>query len=365
MKHAAPHPQPPTPLRRALRTMNRVTAMFLIGAVLVACFAQVLSSPPQSADSYSSAQDTHPVQPRIDQSKVVPLPAIRAPEDFGTRAMEHVRMLTSFGPRHSGTPGWSRQLDYLQSQLQELGLVAVRDTWTDRKELLTFTNLSVTIPGKRPERILLGAHHDTKCTTGHKDPAHNFHFVGANDGGSGVAVLLEIARVLQRTPPEATLQLVFFDGEESLDWTWNDGARALFGSRRFVKQYREDLIVAPEATPRILAMVLVDLVGRTDLHLQEELYSTSRLRTLQWSAAVALGYQQQVFRRAEAASDDHMPFLEYGIPALDIIDLTGNPFWHTKDDTIDNMSAKSLQTTGDLVLTLLPAIAAEYLPARN
>lgn len=361
---AQPRPQP-TPLRRALQTMNRVTAMFLIGAVLVACFAQVLNSPPQATGNYSPAADSPPQQPRIDQGKVVPLQPIRATDGFGERALEHVRVLTSFGPRHTGTPGWSRQLDYLQAQLQELGLVAERDTWTDRKELLTFTNLSVTIPGKRPERILLGAHHDTKCATGHANPAHNFHFVGANDGGSGVAVLLELARELQRKPPEATVQLVFFDGEESLDWDWNDGARALFGSRRFVKRYREDLIVEPEATPRIVAMVLLDLVGRTDLHLQEELYSTSRLRTLQWSAAVALGYQQQVFRRAEAASDDHTPFLEHGIPSLDIIDLKGNPFWHTKDDTIDNMSAKSLQTTGDLVLTLLPAIAAEYLPARN
>jgi hypothetical protein len=107
-------------------------------------------------------------------------------------------------------------------------------------------------------------------------------------------------------------------------------------------------------------MVLLDMVGRTDLHIQEELYSTRQLRKILWSAAVAGGQQQFVFRRAEAAADDHKPFLDVGIPAVDLIDLNGNPHWHKATDTIENMSAKSLQVTADLVLTMLPEVERTY-----
>jgi glutaminyl-peptide cyclotransferase len=303
-------------------------------------------------------------QPEIDRSRpLAPLAAVRAPAGFGDRALAHVRELTSFGPRNPGTPGWSRQLDYVTAQLQRHGLTVQRDTWTDRKELITFTNLSATVRGRRPERILLACHHDTKCTTGHPDPAHNFHFVGANDGASGVAVLLELAPILAASTREATIELVFFDGEESLDWTWNDAARALFGSRRYVQRHRDALLLHQEA--RIAAVVLLDMVGRTDLHLQEELYSTKGLRETLWRAAVACGHERLVFQRAEAASDDHKPFLDVGIPAVDLIDLNGNPHWHKPTDTIENMSAASLQIAGDLVLTMLPEVERDHVLNRN
>ncbi|MBL8736350.1 MAG: Zn-dependent exopeptidase M28 [Planctomycetes bacterium] len=297
----------------------------------------------------------------IDQKVVQPLPVVRAPAGLGERAFAHVQALVAMGPRHTAaqpTPGWSRQLDHIVTTLRGLGLEPVRDTWTDRKELLTFTNVSVRIPGRRPDRILLACHHDTKCTTGHSDPAHNFPFVGANDGASGVGLLLALAAELAKTEREATLELVFFDGEESLDWTWNDAARALFGSKRYVRSHRDRTLTGDE--PRIAAMVLLDMVGRTDLHIQEELYSTRALRQLCWSAAVATGHQDVFFRRAEAASDDHKPFLEVGIPAIDLIDLNGNPHWHKSTDTIENVSAASLQRVADVVLTLLPAIEQEF-----
>ena len=111
---------------------------------------------------------------------------------------------------------------------------------------------------------------------------------------------------------------------------------------------------------RSSALVLLDMVGRTDLHIQEELYSTPRLRTLLWSAAKACGHEREFFRVAESASDDHRPFLDVGIPAIDLIDLNGNPHWHKKTDTVDNMSAASLQKVADVVLTMLPAIEQEY-----
>jgi Zn-dependent M28 family amino/carboxypeptidase len=187
--------------------------------------------------------------------------------------------------------------------------------------------------------------------------------VGANDGASGVAFLLALAPVLAAGPREATIELVFFDGEESLDWKWNDGARALFGSKRFAQKHRDALLLGQEA--RIEALIVVDMVARTDLHIQDELYSTLALRQLLWSAAVATKHEPSFLQRAEAASDDHKPFLDVGIPALDLIDLNGNPHWHEKTDTIENVSGKSLQVVADVVLTLLPEVERRYVTERR
>ncbi len=327
------------------------------GAILAACIgASLATRKPPPADGGGAVR--LPQDPAISQSEVLPLTAVRTPADFGDRAFAHARAITEMGQRDPGTPGWTQQLDYIEAQLRGCGIAAERDTWTDAKEKITFTNLSATIPGKRQERIVLACHHDTKRMSGHPDPEHNFAFVGANDGASGVAVLLALAPLLAAGPREATIELVFFDGEESLDWSWNDAARALFGSKRYVKRQRDAELLG-EAS-RIAAMVLLDMVGRTDLHIQEELYSTTHLRQLLWSAAVACGHQQHVFRRAEAAADDHKPFLEVGIPALDLIDLNGNPHWHKPTDTLANLAPASLRITGDLVLTMLPAIERDY-----
>jgi Zn-dependent M28 family amino/carboxypeptidase len=345
--------------------MRRLTAIALGVSVLGACFGATLGNGFGRAGGPLPTRHGPQDQQPIDRKQVAALAPVRAPKGLGDAAMQHVQALCAFGPRHPGSPGWSQQLEYIANALQKHGLSVQRDTWTDRKELITFTNLSVTIPGKRKDRIVLGAHHDTKCMQGHPDPEHNFHFVGANDGASGVALLLELAPVLLATPRDATIELVFFDGEESLDWAWNEAARALFGSKRFVARHRDARLVDPAKEPPIAAMVLLDMVGRKDLHLQEELYSTPELRQIQWSAAVASGHQAHVFQRAEAAADDHKPFLDVGIPAVDLIDLNGNPHWHTPQDTVDNMSGKSLQITADLVLTMLPAIEHAYVVRKD
>ena len=340
--------------------MNRTAVATGLIALSAACFGVSLARrtelPPSGAPQAPGEQ-----QP-VDQGRPLPLDAVRAPADCGQRAMEHVQAVVGFGARHSGlapTPGWSRQLDYIAAELQRAGLTVARDTWTDKREQITFTNLSGTLPGKHRDRIVLACHHDTKCTQGHADAARNFAFVGANDGGSGVGLLLALAPVLTQRQHDATIELLFLDGEESLDWDWNNAARALFGSKRYVQRQRDAELES--GAPRVAALVLLDMVGRTDLHIQEELYSTPRLRTILWSAAVACGHQQQFFRRAEAASDDHRPFLDVGIPAVDLIDLNGNPYWHKATDVAANMSAASLQRVADVVLTMLPAIEQEYL----
>ena len=328
-----------------------------------ACLGAVISAKKQANDQPQRNQEPNQyltrIQPAIDQTQTLQLDLKKVSDDFSEQAFRHVRTLVEFGPRYYGQPGWSKQLDYIEMTLKKAGIETKRDTWTDRKELITFSNITATIPGKQKERIVLGCHHDTKCTTGHPDQAHNFHFVGANDGASAVALLLCLAPILKSQQNQATIELVFFDGEESLDWNWNEAARALFGSKRYVKKHRDALLLGNES--RIEAMVLLDMVGSKNLHIQEELYSTELMRRICWSAAIATGNQQHFFRRAEAAADDHKPFLDVGIPSIDLIDLNGNPTWHTKDDTIENMSPQSIQKVADVVLTMLPAIEQAYL----
>jgi glutaminyl-peptide cyclotransferase len=345
--------------------MRATTVMVLLLGGLAACLGAALATRSQTPDkARASEAGRHGKQePEVDKRQITKLNAVRAPADLGDEAFRHARMLVDFGPRYAGTPGWSRQLDHIETTLKAQGLAVKRDTWTDRKELLTFTNLAAVIPGKRKERIVLGCHHDTKCTTGHENPEHNFHFVGANDGASAVGLLLALAPVLAASKFEATLELVFFDGEESLDWTWNEGARALFGSKRYVQRHRDALLLGDEA--RIEALVLLDMVGRTDLHIQDETYSTLNLRQITWSAAVACGHERFFFQRAEAASDDHKPFLDVGIPAVDLIDLNGNPHWHKVTDTLDNMSPASIQVVAEVVLTMLPEVERQYVLARK
>lgn len=343
--------------------MRATTAMAVVLGALGACLGAAMVAHQQD-DKKAAPAPTYTAQgPEVDKRKVEKLTAVFAPAGFGDQAFAHMKALVDFGVRTPGSPGWSKQLEYMDKALQTAGLEVRRDTWTDRRELITFTNLAATIPGKRKERIVLACHHDTKCASGHQDPKHNFHFVGANDGASGVALLLALAPVLAATPREATIELVFFDGEESLDWTWNDAARALFGSKRFAQKHRDALLLGQE--PRIEALILLDMVGRTDLHIQDELYSTTGLRQLLWSAAVATSHEPQFMQRAEAASDDHKPFLDVGIPALDLIDLNGNPHWHDKTDTIDNVSGKSLQIVADVLLTLLPEVERHYVIERR
>lgn len=345
--------------------MKRPAAAVLV-LLLAACFGAGLaqrsrnasSMPPTQAPQAASQPKMHSA---IDQADLLELAAVRAPADFGEQAMAHMKAITNFGPRHTATmptPGWTQQLDYICDQLEKSGLVVERDTWTDRKELLTFTNVRAVVKGKHKDRIVLACHHDTKCTQGHADPSRNFHFVGANDGGSGVAFLLAIAPVLLQRQNEATIELLFLDGEESLDWNWNNATRALFGSKRFVQRQRDAELLGK--AERIRALVLLDMVARSDLHIQEELYSTTELRRILYSSAIATGHRDRFFRMAESASDDHVPFLDVGIPAVDLIDLKDNPHWHKATDTLENCSAASLQIVGDVVLTMLPAIEAQY-----
>lgn len=290
------------------------------------------------------------------------LERVKFGDDLGKRAHAHVAKLVGFGERYSGTPGWRQSLDYLAKQLTELGLEVERDRWHDAKENVEFENVVGRLHGRSSERIVLGAHHDTKRCAGHDDPAHNFLFLGANDSGSGCGLLLALAEDLKKRDNPASFDFVFFDGEESMTWDWNGGARALFGSRRFAARERELVVGKPK--PRIATFILLDMVGAKDLQLDDETNSDPELKRIFRAAAKACGHESYFFQKQQSVSDDHLPFLDLGIRSIDLVDLFDNPQWHTKDDVLEHISDKSLQIVGEVVLTALPEIERSYLTVK-
>jgi glutaminyl-peptide cyclotransferase len=261
----------------------------------------------------------------------------------GKLALEHARQLVAIGPRVAGTPGAKQARDYIAKQMSPLGLKVQEQTFEAATPLglATMVNLRVTVPGAAASgRLIVAGHYDTKRFT-------EFTFVGANDGGSSAAFLIELARVLAARKNPFPIELLFLDGEEAVvEWTNNDHT---YGSRYYVEQARKEGTLGS-----IRALVLVDMIGDASLRLPREPNSTRWLVDAIWGAARKL--QRREFVDEEfAVEDDHMPFLQAGVPAVDIIDLD-YPAWHRADDTMDKLSARSLQTVGDVLLAALPEI---------
>jgi Zn-dependent M28 family amino/carboxypeptidase len=170
--------------------------------------------------------------------------------------------------------------------------------------------------------------------------------VGANDGGSSTAFLLELARTLAARPREYTYWIAFFDGEEArASWTSTD---SLYGSRRMAAD-----LARRNALPR--AVIVADMIGDRDLNIRREAASTPWLTDLVWEGARRLGQSAHFLPDARAVEDDHVPFLRAGVPATLLIDFDF-PWWHTAQDTLDKVSARSLQVVGDVLLETLPAL---------
>ena len=248
-----------------------------------------------------------------------------------------------FGPRPAGSPALDQTRRYILEQLKTAGINAVEQPFTATTPVgrVTMTNVVATIPGRRPERIILASHFDTKLF---KD----VRFVGANDGASSTAALLELGRVLASRQNPFTIELLFLDGEEAVvEWSATDST---YGSRHYVTAARQSGSLA-----RIRAFVLLDMIGDRDLTIRRDSNSTPWLTDIVWSAAARLGHGGAFVGEFMAIEDDHLPFLQAGVPAVDIIDLD-NPTWHTPLDDLEHVSPKSLQIVGDVVLAALPEI---------
>jgi Zn-dependent M28 family amino/carboxypeptidase len=249
------------------------------------------------------------------------------------------------GPRPAGSPGAQKTRDYIKQQLAALGLAVEEQTFDAATPIGTVRMVNVrAFLGERsaPRRLIVASHYDTKLF-------RNMRFVGANDGGSSTGFLIELARVLRQQPPAIPVEFLFLDGEEAVvEWQGNDNT---YGSRHYVQSARNDGTLG-----QIGALILVDMIGDRELRVKRESQSTPWLTELIWSTARALGRTEFV-EESTAIDDDHLPFLEAGVPAVDIIDFD-YPHWHEASDTLDKVSAESLQVVGDVLLAALPAIVA-------
>lgn len=253
----------------------------------------------------------------------------------GARAYADVETQVAFGPRIPGTGGHAQAIEWMRGELIEAG-------WhVEVQESEAMGNPVRNLVARRSDgnpQIVLGAHYDTRIYADNDpDPAnHSQPVPGANDGASGVAVLLELARTLP--PDSVNVWLVFFDAEDNgriAGWDW------ILGSREFVVNNT----VQPQA------VVIVDMIGDADLNIYKERNSHPGITDEIWSVAGSLGYGDRFIPEYKYSMlDDHTPFLETGIPAADIIDFD-YPYWHTVSDTPDKVSAQSLEAVGKTLWT--------------
>jgi len=279
-----------------------------------------------------------------------PLPDLSA-QFNASNAWRHVEALVAIGPRHAGTPGIEKARRYIEASLHESGLRVEFQVFEDNtpKGKIKFVNVIAYPQWRRGPRILLASHYDTI-------DLGKVHFVGANDSGSSTGMLLELARVLAGHPMQPTPYFVFFDGEEPIG-EWAD-ANGLYGSRYLVRAWKQRGELAS-----VRAMILADMVGDRNLKVRVPSHSTPSLVKAMFDASTELGYRGFFGYMSEDMSDDHVPFLRAGIPAIDLIDYEYgsapglNDYWHTANDTLDKISPQSLEIVGRTILKMLPKVA--------
>jgi glutaminyl-peptide cyclotransferase len=271
-----------------------------------------------------------------------------APPRFdGARAYEDIRQLVAIGPRPAGSPAIQLTRDYIKKQLIAAGLTPDEQPFDAKTPIGTIhmINVRATLPGTGSDRgrLVIGGHYDTKLSP-------DFPFVGASDGGSSTAFLLELARALKGRRNPMPIELLFLDGEEATLWDWDTHTT----DHTYGSQYYVDTAQRAGTLKDIRAFILVDMIGDRDLQIKRETYSTAWLTDVIWAAAARLKRREFV-AESSAIEDDHVPFLKAGVEAVDLIDLD-YPAWHTREDTLDKVSAGSLEAVGQVLLAALPEI---------
>lgn len=265
----------------------------------------------------------------------------------GGRAFEDLKRLVAFGPRPAGSKALAESRKWMTEELRQAGCQVEEDAFVASTPFgnVPMTNLIAKAPGTRPRIVILAGHYETKHFT-------DFSFVGANDGGSSAAFLLEMARVVCRRKNVFTTWLVFFDGEEAFeDFSETDG---LYGSRHLVSR-----LTAGGELSRVHALILVDMIGDAQLNIFREANSTPWLAHQVFEAARRLGYTGHFQADSRAVVDDHVPFVNAGVSAVDLIDFDYGPkngYWHTAKDTPDHCSPASLTLVGRVVMATLEAL---------
>lgn len=319
--------------------------------LLLACGSQPVEPAPQQSPP-PAAEPALPAAPEPASSRPESEPARSAPPGVsGETALEHVRQLVNVaGERWPGSPGhdWAQRYIVRHLRLAYAEVEEVNFVTRTPQGLVAMKNIIGKIPGESPDIIVLAGHYETLRRDG---------FVGANDGGSSTALLLELARELGRSQPNpTTVWVVFFDGEEAFQqWSGTDG---IYGSRYQANAWRRAGVLE-----RIKAVIVVDMIGDRDLALRREANSTRWLTDLVWSVAREKGYADHFLEETYAVEDDHTPFLREGIPAVDLIDFEygpGNRYWHTGEDTPDKLSPDSFEIVGEVVLEVVRRLSQSW-----
>ncbi len=278
-----------------------------------------------------------------------PVLSAQAPAKFlGKNALNHTAAMVAFGPRPSGSPELDKTRKYIESQLESWKLKPEVDSFTEPTPIgkIAMYNYIVKFPGASEKVVLVAGHYDTKRF---KD----FKFLGANDGGSSAGVLLEMARVLAATPKrDATVWLVFHDGEEAQEGPWTS-SDSLHGARHLANKLQ-----ASGETRKIKALINIDMIGNKDLSILRDTYSTPWLNDIVRQTASAIGLGKVFNGDVTDIQDDHLPYLAAGVPSVDLIDFTSmDTFWHKEGDKMDKLSAESMEAVGRVVLASIDAIA--------
>lgn len=330
-----------------------------IAAMICGCHSAA-SNPAAASGASSSAAQESAAQITTEAAKAPP--ASQTGGFDGARAYEQVAKLVSFGPRPPGSDAIRRTQDYIHSQLAGFGCTVDEDSFNAQTPVgnVSMKNIIVKVPGEAQGIILLLTHYDTLRLD---------NFVGAEDGGSSSGLMLEMARDLCGGKPQTNAAwIAFLDGEEAqlvqngvAQWT---DADSVYGSRELAAR----MAVAGDLK-RVRAVILADMTGQYNLRIERESSSTLGLTDLVWKTAARLGYGNIFVQQPTTVEDDHGPFLKRGVPAVDIIDLDGYPYWHTPQDTLDKVSAASLAEVGYVILTTVQELqklgAANFASARK
>lgn len=332
------------------------------GLAVVACAHDAATGvAAQAAPNNAAAASTATAAPVISPEDKAP-PASQTGGFDGQKAYDYTAKQVSFGPRPPDSDAIRQTQAYIVTQLKSFGCDVDKDDFHAPTPIgdLAMENIVAKIPGTGKGIILLMTHYDTVRLPG---------FVGADDAGSSTGLMLEMASVLcsAKTKQPNSVWIAFVDGEEDQQnftsaeearTTWND-PDTTYGSRELAA--RMDL---SGDLKQIRALILADMVGQKNLRVQPEANSTKWLADLVWKTADRL-HCQDVFipKETGAVTDDHGPFLKRGVPSVDIIEadwLTGYPYWHTTEDTLDKLSPKSLAITGYVILESVSELQKKF-----
>jgi peptidase M28-like protein len=286
-----------------------------------------------------------PAQPAAAAPAIFKIPdqPVSSPRVDSARAMQYVKDVVGIGPRPVGSPGHRKLEEMIQSRLK--GDSVEVDEFPLKTPVGNFTgrNIIAQYPGTKDGVIVISSHYDTNYPL--KD------YVGANDGGSTTGLLLELANELRSQMkdgkrPGYSVRLVWFDAEEAfVKWSDDD---SLYGSKHLAAKWKQDGTLT-----KTRALFLLDMIGDADLNVDRDSNSNESLQQVVAAAASQLAVSAHFFRNDISITDDHIPFVEAGVPSVDLIDYTygyNNVFHHSPEDTLDKLSPKSLEVVGNVVL---------------